>query len=226
MRIATLLTVPLLAVLIVQPTTASAQATISVSFGTRLGPEVGVFAYNSERLGDWHKNYRQWTPVTLYDINGRYYRSNVRGARAVLVYQYRDEYFLPPQDREWNGIDKRYNYRRQPVEADYGRARPYTPVVAAIDVRLGREVGVLAYSADRAGDWSRNYKRWTPVTLYEVNGRYYPNKGSGARPVSMYRYRDEYFLPPKDEKWVGADKRFDYDHRPNGDDHGRVRERP
>ena len=224
MRIATLLTVPLLAVLIGPPTTMSAQARISISFGTRLGPEVGVFAYSSERMGDWHKNYRQWAPVTLYDINGHYYRNNVRGARAVLVYTYHDEYFLPPQDREWNGADKRYNYRRQPTPVDYGRVRPYAPV--NVDARLGGEIGVLAYSAERAGDWRKNFKRWTPVTLYEVNGRYYPRNGAGARPVSMYRYRDEYFLPPKDQAWVGHDKRFDYNNRPNEQDHGRVRERP
>jgi hypothetical protein len=224
MRIATLFTVPLLAVLIGPPTTTSAQTRISISFGTRLGPEVRLSAYSPERLGDWRSNYKRWTPVTLYDVNDHYYRSQVRGSRPVLVYMYKDEYFLPPQDQGWNGADKRYNYKRQPTPVDYGRARPYTP--AAVDVRLGSEVGVLAYSAERAGDWRKNFQRWTPVTLYEVNGRYYPKNGAGARPVAMYRYRDEYFLPPTDQAWVGHDKRFDYNHQPNKDDRGRVRERP
>src|SRR5439155_4119871 len=70
MRITTFLTVPLLAVLIV-PARASAQTTINVSFGTALGPEIGVVAYSPERVGDWRKNYRQWKPVTLYDEIGR-----------------------------------------------------------------------------------------------------------------------------------------------------------
>ena len=226
MRIANLLTVPLLTAMIGLPKGASAQGSITVTFGTRLGPEIGVSAYSSEYLGEWRSNYRRWTPVTLYDINGHYYRGQVRGARPVLVYRYDNEYFMPPQDQSWNGADRRYDYRRRPTEADYGRARPFTPGGAALDPRLGHEVGVLGYSPERAGDWRRNYRRWTPVALYEVNGRYYPHNGAGARPVAMYRYRDEYFLPPTDKAWVDSDKRFNYKHQPNEDDHGRVRDRP
>jgi hypothetical protein len=225
MRIATLLTLPLLGAAIVLPPRVSAQSNLTVTFGTRLGPEIGVFAYSSERQGDWRQNYRRWTPVTLYDVNDHYYRPQVRGARPVLVYQYDNEYFLPPQDQTWNGMDRRYNYRRQPIEADYARARPYTSG-PAVDPRLGREIGVLGYSSERAGDWRRNYRRWTPITLYEVNGRYYPHNGAGARRVAMYRYRDEYFLPPTDQAWVSSDRRFDYKHQPTEDDHGRVRDRP
>src|ERR1043166_7645148 len=225
MRIATLLTVPLLAVLIVPPARASAQMNVNVSFGTRLGPEIPVYVYSPERRGDWRKNYRRWKPVTLYDVNGRYYRNHVRGARPVLVYIHENEYFLPPQDQAWKGSDKRYDYQRQPTDVDYGRAHPYI-AGAVVDARLGQEVGVLGYSAERARDWHANVRHWRPVTLYEVNGRYYSNNGSGARPVAMYRYKDEYFLPPTDQAWVGADKRFDYKHQPNDGDRGRVRERP
>ena len=224
MRIATLLTVPLLAALIVRPTQASAQ--ITIQFGTRLGPEVGVFAYSPERLGDWRNNYRQWTPVTLYDVNGHYYRSQVRNARPVLVYMYNNQYFFPPRDQGWHGMDRRYNYNRRPNDVDYGRARPYTPDAAWFDPRLGPEVGVLAYSPRRGGDWRRNVRRWTPVTLYKVRGRYFLKNGTGARPVAMYRYRDEYFLPPNDQGWVGSDRRFDYNNRPDEDDRGRVRDQP
>ena len=226
MRSATWLAVPVLAALIALPTRASAQGSISVQFGTRLGPEVGLSAYSSARMGDWRSNYRRWTPVTLYDINGRYYRNQVRGARAVQVYSYDNEYFLPPQDQGWNGADRRYNYQRQPDNADYGRAREYTPNAPRVNRRLGMEVGVLGYSADRAGDWRRNMRRWTPVTLYESNGRYYQHNAAGARAVSMYRYRNEYFLPPTDQAWVGSDRRFNYRHQPNDDDRGRVRDRP
>jgi hypothetical protein len=226
MRSATFLAVPLLAALIALPTRASAQGSISVQFGTRLGPEVGLTAYSSARMGDWQSNYRRWTPVTLYDVNGRYYRNQVRGARAVSVYSYDNEYFLPPQDQGWNGADRRYNYQRQPGEADYGRARPYTPATAPVNRRLGPEVGVLGYSADRAGNWRTNSRRWTAVTLYESNGRYYQRNAAGARAVSMYRYQNEYFLPPTDQAWVGSDRRYNYRHQPNQDDRGRVRDRP
>jgi hypothetical protein len=207
MRIATLLTVPVLAALIALPGRATAQGSISVSFGTRLGPEIGVSAYSQERHGDFQANYRRWTPVTLYDINGHYYRENVRGARAVQVYTYDNDYFLPPQDDAYRSQDRRFNSRRQPTADDYGRARPYRHEDAP-DPRLGREIGVTAYSAERAGDWRNNSRHWTPVTLFQVNGRYYPNDGVGARPVSMYRYKNEYFLPPTDQSWNGSDRRF------------------
>jgi hypothetical protein len=227
MRIAAWLTVPLLGALIALPTQAPAQMNISVRFGTRLGPEIGVFGYSAERYGDWHANYRRWTPVTLYDVNGHYYRNAVSGSRAVQVYSYNNEYFLPPRDQAWaNRGDRRFNYQRQPRTEDYGRARPYAPDAARRDPRLGDEIGVFAYSAERAGDWRTNYRRWTPVTAYEVNGHYYPNNVDGARPVSMYRYRNEYFLPPNDRAFAGHDRRFNYNHQPNDQDRGRVRDRP
>jgi hypothetical protein len=225
MRFATLLTVPLAVAMLALPAPSSAQVNISVRFGTRLGPEIGVFAYAPARHGDWRANYRKWTPVTLYDVNGHYYRASVAGARPVMVYTYNNEYFFPPTDRAWVGFDKRYNYARVPVAVDIGRARPYAPVVA-VAPRFGVELGVVGYSADRAGDWHTNYKRWTPVTVYELNGRYYPNSGPGARPVQIYRYQDEYFLPPRDHAWMGFDKRFDYKHVPTDDDWRRVREHP
>ena len=99
MRIVKLLSVSLLAALLMLPSRAHAQISLSVLFGSRLGPEVGVSAYSPDRLGEWRANYQQWTPVTLYEVNGRYYRHQVRGARPVNVYVYDNEYFLPPRER-------------------------------------------------------------------------------------------------------------------------------
>jgi hypothetical protein len=96
----------------------------------------------------------------------------------------------------------------------------------AISPRFGGEIGVVGYSVDRAGDWRKNYRRWTPITGYEFNGRYYPNPGPGGRAVQLYRFQGEYFLPPTDREWVGFDKRFDYKHGPSDDDRHRVRDRP
>jgi hypothetical protein len=121
MRIAALLTVPLFAGLLALPTAASAQ--ISIRIGAQLGPEISLVAYSPERHGDWRANYRQWTPVTVYRYEGHYYPHYVRGARSVWVYQRGNERFLPPEDREWVGRDRRYNYRHRPTDEDYGRGR-------------------------------------------------------------------------------------------------------
>lgn len=226
MRFTRLLALPLLGALVALPLRAPAQVNLTVRFGARLGPEIGVFAYAPDRVGDWHNNYQKWTPVTLYDVNGHYYRNQVTGARPVQVYSYNNEYFMPPQDRDWANKDRRYNYRRQPAQGDYGRTRSYDQNRDRYDARLGAEIGMMSYSSDRAGDWRRNVRRWTPTTVYEMNGRYYPNNVPGTRQVSVYRYQNEYFLPPTDQAWVNSDRRFDYSHRPNDADQQRARTRP
>jgi hypothetical protein len=142
-----------------------------------------------------------------------------------MVYTYKGEYFFPPTDRAWVSFDKRFDYAHRPVAVDIARVRPYEPVVG-VSATLGEEIGVLGFSAERAGDWHRNYRRWTPVTVYEFHGRYYSHAAPGARPVQIYSYRGEYFLPPADREWVGLDKRFDYAHRPTDEDRQRVRDRP
>jgi hypothetical protein len=225
MNIAKWITVPLAVAMVALPARAPAQVNLTVRFGTRLGPDIGVFAYAPERNGDWHDNYRKWTPVTLYDVNGHYYRNSVEGSRAVVVYSYNGEYFFPPTDNGWVGKDRRYNYDRRPTADDAGRVRAYASVERP-DRRLGEEIGVLGYSAERAGDWHKSYKRWTPTTVYEFRGHYYPNNAPGARAVQIYRYKSEYFLPPQDKGWVGADKRYDYSRQPNDDDRSRGRGRP
>jgi hypothetical protein len=119
MRIATLLTYPLLlGALIALPAQAPAQ--VSIRIGARLGPEVQVGAYSPARYGEWRTSYRQWQPVTYYNLNGHYYRNNVRGSRAVQMYRRGNENFLPPQEQGWNGSDRRYNNRHRPNNDDYG----------------------------------------------------------------------------------------------------------
>src|SRR5476651_502427 len=98
MKLGKLIAVPFVVALFAVPSHASAQVNLTVRFGTRLGPDVGVFAYSQERNGGWQDNYRKWTPVTLYDVNGHYYRNSVTGSRAVVVYSYNGEYFFPPTD--------------------------------------------------------------------------------------------------------------------------------
>lgn len=122
MRIATLMTLPLL-LGAVMALPARAPAQVSVRVGARLGPEISLSAYSSDRQGEWQKNYRRWTPVTLYDVNGHYYRNRVKGARPVQVYRRGNEHFLPPQDQAWVGHDRRYNYNHRPNNNDYGRVQ-------------------------------------------------------------------------------------------------------
>jgi hypothetical protein len=42
----------------------------------------------------------------------------------------------------------------------------------------------------------------------------------------MYRYRNEYFLPPTDRAFAGRDRRFNYNNQPNDQDRSRARDRP
>jgi hypothetical protein len=57
--------------------------------------------------------------------------------------------------------------------------------------------------------------------MYVVNGQYYDKSSRGARAVIVYHHNDDYFLPPQDKKWVGADKRHDYKHKPKTEDYNR-----
>jgi hypothetical protein len=94
-----------------------------VGVRVELGPRLDVYGYSAVRHGDWHANYQQWTPVVVYESNGQYYPSRVRGGREVEVYTYQSKYFLPPRDDEWSRKEKRFNSKRRPNDGDYGRAR-------------------------------------------------------------------------------------------------------
>ena len=104
--------------LAVLPAGASAQVLVRITLGAQLGPPVPVFAYSAARYGPWREHYRRWTPVVLYELDGRYYRHRDRDARPVEVYSYGGNYFLPPDDRDWIGTDRRYDYRRRPGHDD------------------------------------------------------------------------------------------------------------
>jgi hypothetical protein len=118
-----LLALPLLGVLFAMPVRAPAQVNLTVRFGTRRGPEIGVYSYAPDRVGDWRTNYSRWTLVTLNDVNGRYFTRRVGNARPVSMYRYQNEYFLPPRDQGWVNSDRRFNYANQPNDQDRQRAR-------------------------------------------------------------------------------------------------------
>jgi hypothetical protein len=88
-----------------------------------------------------------------------------------------------------------------------------------------RVVEIYDYSPGYYGDWRYNYRRWSPVVIYEYRGRYYPNRLRGARPLQVYRNRSGYFLPPRDRDWSRADRRFDPRRRPTDRDYRQARPR-
>ena len=118
MRIATALSFSLL---LASAPIMSASAQSGVSVDVKLGPARTVAPYSSEKFGDWHTNYKNWTPTTMYYTNGQYYDHKASGARTVVVYKKGSTYFMPPQDNDWVGKDKRYNYKNKPTDEDYHR---------------------------------------------------------------------------------------------------------
>jgi hypothetical protein len=94
-----------------------------VEVTAQVGPGIDLYGYSADQYGDWRASYRQWSPTVVYEVNGQYYPGNVRGGRPVQVYRSQSGYFLPPRDQDWARTDRRFDRRRVPTEADYGRAR-------------------------------------------------------------------------------------------------------
>lgn len=125
MRVSTRITLPLLAsAVLLLPGCAARYGRADVVATANLGPGVDIYGYSAAAYGDWRTNYRQWVPVSVYEVNGVYYPNRVRGAREVQVYRGQNGYFMPPQDQEWARTDRRFNSKKIPTPADYGRARP------------------------------------------------------------------------------------------------------
>ena len=98
--------------------------TNGASVGVQAGNGVDVYGYSPQAYGDWHTTYRQWTPTTVYEWNGRYYPTRIRGARQVQVYQTDRGYMMPPRDADFVRTDRRFNKKKLPTDDDYRRARP------------------------------------------------------------------------------------------------------
>ncbi|MGH7524940.1 MAG: hypothetical protein ACREK8_11575 [Gemmatimonadales bacterium] len=96
----------------------------------------------------------------------------------------------------------------------------------AVSAEMGPGVDLYGYYPDYWGDWRTNYSLWSPTVVYEYGGRYYPTRVRNGRPVSVYQYRNQYFLPPRDGKIGQTDHRIDMRHRPSNQDYQRARPRP
>jgi hypothetical protein len=124
MRISKWLVLPALGSLMAVSGCGPGYGRTSLVVSAQLGPGISLYGYSAERDGDWRASYRQWAPVTIYEVNGQYYPDNVRGARQVQVYRTQSGYVLPPRDQEWARTEKRFDRKKVPTDADYGRARP------------------------------------------------------------------------------------------------------
>jgi hypothetical protein len=91
--------------------------------GQRYGNELQVTMYSPQAQGDWRTAYNGWETATIYNLNGRYYPTQVPGARPLMVYRSQNQYFLPPQDRGWDNVDRRYDYRLRPTDDDYNNVQ-------------------------------------------------------------------------------------------------------
>lgn len=95
-----------------------------------------------------------------------------------------------------------------------------------VGAQLGPGLDVYGYNSTYHGDWRASYQQWTPTTVYESNGQYYPNSVNGARQVQVYHSQAGYFLPPREQGFAGTDKRLNSKQAPNEADYGRARPRP
>jgi hypothetical protein len=109
MRVTYLAAIPVLAALSAAPASAqvSARLHIDVPIGRRApviygAPrrQVTVREYDPSLFGAWDSYYDDWAPVTMYYYDGYYYDYPiVEYAEPILVYSYRNQFFLPPRDR-------------------------------------------------------------------------------------------------------------------------------
>jgi hypothetical protein len=226
MRIPGIAVLPMLGVLALGARQGDAQITVTARFG-QPQYEVRVSPYSAGAYGEWRTSYSNWQPVDLYSADGHYYSHAVPGARQVAVYRSQNQYFLPPRDQEFDNVDRRYNYARRPVDGDYdvveGAASSWG---VQAERSWGDEIFVGTYSPEAYGDWRTNSRNWESVTLYNRNGRYYPNVVPGARAVAVYRSVNQYFLPPADDQWKNSDARYDYRRAPTQDDYNNPQRSP
>jgi hypothetical protein len=123
MRISMKMAVPMLGSLVLLSACGPGYGT-TVGMGLQTSSSLSIYGYSADQYGDWHTGYRQWQPATVYEVNGQYYPNKVNGARQVQVYHSQTGYFMPPRDAEWAKTDKRFDQKKIPNDADYGRARP------------------------------------------------------------------------------------------------------
>lgn len=82
---------------------------------------ITVYDYSPGRYGRWDKEYRKWKRVTMYVYDGRYYERPFYGARPVVLYYYRNQYFFEPRDRDFYRYRGDRDWDRDPWDRDRDR---------------------------------------------------------------------------------------------------------
>jgi len=239
MRVPYLAAIPVLAALSAAPANAqvSARLNIDVPLGRRAPVVYGaprrqvvVREYDPTLFGAWDSYYDDWAPVTLYYYDGYYYDYPiVEYAEPIVVYSYRNQFFLPPRDRgfdiwrrEFRGGDRfrgssgfGRDVRPRPIVRDERQFRPFAPR----DGRDGRQFqpaprdgrdGRQFQPAPRDG---RDGRQFQPAPRDDRNGRQFqPAPGEGRNGLQ--------FQSPPQSRGNGHDSRQGGD-RGNGRGHGR-----
>ena len=222
MRVPYLAAIPVLAALSAAPANAqvSARLHIDVPLGRRAPVVYGaprrqvvVREYDPSLFGAWDSYYDDWAPVTLYYYDGYYYDYPiVEYAEPIVVYSYRNQFFLPPRDRgfqiwrrEFRGDDRFRGFsgfgrdvRSRPIVRDERQFRPAAP-------RDGRD-GRQFQPAPRDG---RDGRQFQPALRDDRNGRQFqPAPGDG-------RNGRQFQSPPRD-----AGRQNQAAPQSRGNDHG------
>ena len=174
MRVPFLAAVPVLAVLSAAPAGAqvSARLHLDIPIGRRAPIVYGaprrqviVREYDPSLFGAWDSYYDNWAPVTLYYYDGYYYDYPiVEYAQPILVYSYRNQFFLPPRDRGFDIWRREFrgggnfrgapavgrDFRSRPMVRDDRQFRPASP-------RDGRD-GRQSQAAPRDGRTGRQFQ--------------------------------------------------------------------
>jgi hypothetical protein len=151
MRMPYLAAIPVLAALSAAPASAqvSARLHIDVPLGRRAPVVYGaprrqvvVREYDPSLFGAWDSYYDDWAPVTLYYYDGYYYDYPiVEYAQPIVVYNYRNQFFLPPRDRGFEIWRREFrgggafrgspgfgrDVRARPIGRDERQFRPVSP---------------------------------------------------------------------------------------------------
>lgn len=208
MRVPYLAAIPVLAALSAAPASAqvSARLHIDVPLGRRAPVVYGaprrqvvVREYDPSLFGAWDSYYDDWAPVTMYYYDGYYYDYPIEYGQPILVYSYRNQFFLPPRDRGFESWRREFrggsNFRGSPGFGRDVRARPIVRderQFRAAPQRDGRD-GRQFQPAPRDG---RDARQFSPAPRDDRNGRQFqsaPRNGgrqNQAAPQSRSNGRD------------------------------------
>jgi hypothetical protein len=190
MRVSLMGAVPVLAALTALPAGAQISARVHVDIpigrqqqGVIYGAprrQVIVRDYDEGQFGPWDEYYDNWEPVTLYYYDGYYYDYPVVAyARPIVVFSYRNQFFLPPRVRAYDTWRRTYRPNGRIIYRGSTNYRPYQPAPRGRDDRYDPRRGNDGRSyqpAPRGGNDGRDSR---PAPRGPGNGSTYPGRNDG-----------------------------------------------